>query len=278
MSEPFAGDVEFGKLLAGRSDIDLPRLLLEFAADAYPALDASTCLAELARLARMAKAELAGASDDAVCRLTALGTVLYEQQGFRGNEEEYYDPRNSYLNEVLDRRLGIPITLGIVYMNVARTAGLDVFGVGTPGHFVLGMREGKQTWYVDPFTDGEVLTLDQCRRRVESRRGSVGPLDDSAFRPATPLEIAARVLRNLKAAYAMQNAWPLLLPVQERLAQLLPDFSEERRDLGLVHLRLGDAPRALDLLESYLKHCQPDEVQNLAPYLRAAKRLLAELN
>jgi regulator of sirC expression with transglutaminase-like and TPR domain len=139
MSSPFAGNVEFQKLLAGQTKIDLPQLMLEFATDAYPKLDGSVCLAELDRLGRLAAKELARLPDSSSLelRLAAVSQVLYEAQGFHGNDEQYYDPRNSYLNEVLERRLGIPISLGIVYMAVAARVGLPVEGVCTPGHFVL---------------------------------------------------------------------------------------------------------------------------------------------
>jgi regulator of sirC expression with transglutaminase-like and TPR domain len=204
--------------------------------------------------------------------------MLYAKEGFRGNQDDYYDPRNSYLNEVLERRRGIPISLGILYMSVAAGAGLKVYGVGTPGHFMLGAKEGGDTLYVDPFERGELLTLDGCRQHVQRRTGRSEELEDEQFRPARHLEIAARVLRNLKAAYAMREQWDDVLPVQQRLALLLPDMSDEKRDLGLVYLRTGHPSEALDLFDSYLKVCQADSAETLAPYLRSARRMLAELN
>jgi len=173
MSFPFAGNVEFHKLLAGQKDVDLPRLMLEFAADAYPQLDESVSLVELDRLGRLAAKELARLAGDSSLelRLAALSRMLYGAQGFHGNDEQYYDPRNSYLNEVLERRLGIPISLGVVYMAVAARVGLSVDGVCTPGHFVLTCGDDEERWFIDPFTAGEVLSLEACRRRVESRLG-----------------------------------------------------------------------------------------------------------
>jgi regulator of sirC expression with transglutaminase-like and TPR domain len=280
MSSPFAGNIEFHKLLAGQTDVDLPRLMLEFAADAYPQLDESVCLAELDRLGRLAANELARppGSMSLDSRLAAVSRLLYERQGFHGNDEQYYDPRNSYLNEVLERRLGIPISLGIVYMAVAARVDLQVDGVCTPGHFVLSCGDDEERWFVDPFSAGEVLSLENCRQRVESRLGENQVLTEQHFRPATILEVAARVLRNLKAAYAMENRWTELVPVQRRLAALLPDLPDERRDLGLVYLRTGEALQALDLLNEHLKDCPPDEAQTLAPYVRSARRMIAERN
>ena len=173
--------------------------------------------------------------------------------GFRGNQDSYYDPRNSYLNDVLARRLGIPISLAIIYTAVGRRAGLDLYGVGTPGHFVVGCRgSGGETLYVDPFTDAAILDEAACRERIHQVLGQTDVLTDEHFRPATTREIAARVLRNLKAAHAMRDAWPAALPVQLRLTSLLPDVLDERRDLGLIYLRNNDPHRATALLEQYV--------------------------
>jgi regulator of sirC expression with transglutaminase-like and TPR domain len=234
-------------------------------------------LAELDRLARKASARLRGRVALAE-RLEAISQELYDAAGFHGNEEDYYDPRNSYLNEVLDRRTGIPITLAIVYIAVAARAGVEVYGVATPGHFIVGASESGQTLFVDPFTRGEVLSPGECRERVASRLGAADVLVDEHFAPASAFDIAARVLRNLKAAYAMRNHWSEALPVQQRLTVLLPDLIDERRDLGLIYLRTGDAPRALDLLQPYAKLCPPEDAQAVAPFIRAAQRLLAERN
>jgi regulator of sirC expression with transglutaminase-like and TPR domain len=212
------------------------------------------------------------------CRLGAVSEVLYLREGFRGNSRAYYDPRNSYLNDVLTRRLGIPISLGIVYIEVARRAGLNVYGIPTPGHFVLGCAEDMSTLYVDPFSMGEILDLESCRHRIERALGREGVLSDEHFRPATHLEIAARVLKNLKAVHVSQSEWTAALPVQRRLALLLPGAADERRDLGLIFLRTGSAVPALALLEKYVEHCSIDDRAALEPYLRSARRMVAELN
>ncbi len=183
MPSPFAGNIEFHKLLAGQTDVDLPQLMLEFATDAYPQLDGSVCLDELDRLGRLVAYELTRlpGSRSLEFRLAAVSRVLYETEGFRGNEEQYYDPRNSYLNEVLERRLGIPISLGVVYMAVAARVDLQVDGVCAPGHFVLTCSDDDERWFIDPFSAGEVLSLESCRRRVESRLGEDQVLSRGAF-------------------------------------------------------------------------------------------------
>lgn len=275
-SPPFQGDPEFQKLLSGGGAVDLVSLMLEFAADAYPRLDRGPVAAELDRLGRAARKRLACAErPNERSRLAKLSELLFEEEGFRGDRDTYYDPRNSYLNEVLDRRLGIPISLAIVYQAVAARAGIRLFGIGTPGHFLLGA-EGRAALYVDPF-NGDVLDRQACRQRIESLLGESGVIIDAHFRPATPLEIGQRVLRNLKAAYVMQNQWLAVLPVQERLT-LLADKPDERRDLGLIYLRIGQAPRAIRLLEEYLRNCEPAQAEELRPYLQKARRMMAELN
>ncbi|HEX3657284.1 MAG TPA: tetratricopeptide repeat protein [Pirellulales bacterium] len=280
MAAPFQHDVQFQRLRAGQSEIDLVELLLEFAGDAYPNLDPAPSRIEIERLQDRARSVLdrLGASATLSERLAAIGRLLYVDVGFRGNQEDYYDPRNSYLNDVLERRMGIPISLAIVFMTVAGGAGLKVFGVSTPGHFMLGARSADGALYLDPFEHGEVLSAEDCRRHIERRLGRPDTIVDEDLRPARHLEIAARVLRNLKAAYAMREQWEQVLPVQSRLALLLPELSDEQRDLGLVYLRTGRPCEALELFEAYLKVCQADDAQALHPYLRSARRLLAERN
>ncbi len=278
MPQP-ASNHEFEKLVAGQDDVDLVHLMLEFAADAYPTLDRVGCLLEIDHLGvACSHVRDAGPSFCPRQRLAAISHVLYEVEGFHGNHDDYYDPRNSYLNEVLARRCGIPISLGILYMAVAARAGVRTFGVNTPGHFVLGCRAGQDTWYVDPFTAGEVLDQRACRARIEQMIGKQGVVCDSHFRPATTLEVAARVLRNLKSAYAMQERWPCMLAVQRRLTALLPQCADEMRDLGLLYLRVREPVRALELLEPFLADCPRDQAEALKPSLQAARRMIAEWN
>lgn len=271
---------DFGKVVAGRREVDLLQFMFEIAADAYPDLDRVGCLMEIDRLAVACR----DAVDRRACcdvrgRLQAISQLLYEVEGFHGNREAYYEPQNSYLNEVLARRCGIPISLGIVYMSVACRAGLKTFGVNAPGHFVVGCCcGGNQALFVDPFNNGDVLDLPACRERIEATAGQKGVAANEHFRPAAAGDIAARVLRNLKAAYAMQEQWPRVLEVQKRLATLLPQVPQERRDLGLIYLRLGQPARALDVLEPYLRICGCEQAAALQPSILAARRMLAEAN
>jgi regulator of sirC expression with transglutaminase-like and TPR domain len=277
----FQDDPQFQKLLRGETNVDFVGLLLEYARDAYPELDFAPTLEALDALGDQARerlVQLPTAAHDAD-RLRVLSRFLYQTVGFRGNDAEYYDPQNSYLNAVVERRLGIPITLGIVYMAVARRAGIAMFGVGAPGHFIVGRRtEDDEIWYVDPFTAGRVLDRDGCFLAVEERLGEDGVLDDDHLRPATSTEIAVRVLRNLKACHVMRNDWRAALPVQRRIAMLEPDTPAEQRDLGLISLRAGDPREARQLLEQYAAQTSEAEQGELERYIKAARRMTAELN
>jgi regulator of sirC expression with transglutaminase-like and TPR domain len=253
--------------------------MLELAADKYPSLDRVGCLLELDRLGVECAAQPAFAGFGTVAeRLAAISHVLYEVEGFHGNQESYYDPRNSYLNEVLSRRTGIPISLGIVYLSVAARAGLRLYGVNTPGHFVLGCRGGGELLFVDPFSGGEVLDRQGCARRVEEVLGEKDVLREEHLRPAPPRDIVARVLRNLKAAFALENNWQGALCAQTRLAALLPRCSDEQRDLGLIYLRAGHPNKALPLLEQSLGCCASEHTELLRASLRTARKLVAEMN
>src|SRR5581483_11256057 len=172
MRKAFAGDIEFHKLLARRSDVDLVRLLLEFAADNSSQLDEVGCIADLERLGERARVRVATIdSSDLRGQLASISELLYFDEGFHGNRKAYYDPRNSYLNDILERRTGIPISLGIIYLFVAARAGVSMYGVGTPGHFLLGARGEEETFYVDPFAAGEVLTRPEAIELLESILG-----------------------------------------------------------------------------------------------------------
>ena len=275
----FEGNPEFDKLLTGRCDVDLVQLMLDLAADAYPDLDRMGCLLEIDRLGvACGDHQASQPADNIRGRLQAISRQLYEVEGFHGNSKAYYEPQNSYLNEVLERRCGIPISLGILYMAVAARAGLKMFGVNTPGHFVVGCCSAGDVLFVDPFTNGDVMHQAACKRRIEQRIGQKGVLGDEHFRAAAPQEIIARVLRNLKAAHAMHNRWYAVLGVQQRLAALLPQIPQERRDLGLVYLRLGQATKALPVLQQYCDLCGNDQRVALEPSMQAARRMIAELN
>jgi regulator of sirC expression with transglutaminase-like and TPR domain len=237
----------FAELVA-RPVIPLAEAALAVAAEEYPALDAAGHLATLDGLAASVAARLSRPHTTADT-LRALRTVLFEEAGFRGNAESYYDPRNSFLNEVLERRLGIPITLSIVYIEVARRVGLAVEGVGFPGHFLVRCDVGQRPVFIDPFHGGEVLPADDCLARLRARGLDVDPRH---LEPVGPRAILSRLLHNLKRIYVEASDDVRALWVVDRLLVLSPEDAAERRDRGLVCARLGNTAAARRDLEAYL--------------------------
>ncbi|MBI3028864.1 MAG: tetratricopeptide repeat protein [Candidatus Rokubacteria bacterium] len=217
---------------------------------------------------------------DALGRLHRVREFLFEEQGFRGNLEEYHDPRNSFLNEVLDRRLGIPITLSLVLIEVGRRLGLTIHGVGLPAHFIVGFRteEGYRV-LLDPFNGGAILTPEGCQAVVSRALGRPVTLQEEHFAPVAKREFLARMLNNLKAVYFKQEAWGKALQVCRRLLLLDPDNPCEVRDRGVVHANLGDLRRAAADWETYLaSNPESPDAEAVRSRLRRVRQALATLN
>jgi regulator of sirC expression with transglutaminase-like and TPR domain len=209
----------------------------------------------------------------------ALARFLFDEERFRGNTDDYYDPRNSFLDDALDRRLGIPITLSIVYMAVAAGAGLETAGIGLPGHFVVrATRRGGQR-FLDPFHGGRPLDQAGCEALVARLRPRAGPLDPRWLAPVTTRQIFVRMLNNLKAVYASLGDWSPALAAVDRILLLVPDALEELRDRGLLHARLGRPVAALRDWEAYLERA-PDasDAAAVRDRLRALRQALASRN
>jgi regulator of sirC expression with transglutaminase-like and TPR domain len=242
--------------------LDLAELALRLAGDEYPDLDVEAYLGELDGMAREARLYVRG---DLEAQVTGLCRYLFHEMGFNGNTQHYYDPRNSYLNEVLDRRTGLPITLSVVAMAVGARAGLKVAGVGLPGHFVAKAVDGDQEVLFDPFHGGRRLTPEQCERLVERVTGQPVQLAPVHLRAVPTGLIVQRMLTNLKSIYLGAEDIPRALRVLERLRQLAPHDAQQRRDLGTVLLQAEEPGRAIDHLSAYLE-AVPDG--NDAPTVR----------
>ena len=227
---------EFRDLVRRREpEIDLARAALIVARLEHPGLDVEHELARLDRLATRSRAG-GGRADEALARLREF---LFDEEAFRGNAENYYDPRNSCLNDVLDRKLGIPITLSLLMMEVGRRVGLDIAGVGLPGHFIVGVALRGRRLFLDPFHGGRELTADAARDVVSRAVGRPVKLEPSHWTPCTKPQILVRMLRNLKTIYAKQAQWERALAVVDRLLVLEADSPTHRRDRGTVLVRLG---------------------------------------
>jgi regulator of sirC expression with transglutaminase-like and TPR domain len=229
--------------------LDLAEVSLHLARDEYPDLDVEAYLSELAGMAHEARAYLRG---DLEARVAGLCRYLFHEMGFRGNTRDYYDPRNSYLNQVLDRRTGLPIALAAVAIAVGTRAGLDVAGVGLPGHFVARAAADGREVVFDPFHGGRRLTAEQCGILVEQVTGQPFTATPELLRPVPLGAIVLRMLSNLKAGYLRQGDYPRAVRVLERLRQLSPDDPLQRRDLGAALLRAGQPGAAIGHLAAYL--------------------------
>jgi regulator of sirC expression with transglutaminase-like and TPR domain len=256
------------------SEIDLARAALAIARCEYPELDTDAYLAHLDALARQAR----GAADP-IGQLHRLREYLFEEQGFAGNAEDYADPRNSYLNDVLERRLGIPITLSLVFIEVGRRLGLEMQGIGLPGHFITGARVGGEHLLLDPFDGGAILTGEACRDVVARALGRVVDLTPAHFAAVTNRQFLTRMLANLKGSYWRQGAWAKVVGIIDRLLVLNPDAAAEWRDRGSAWNHLGDARRGLADWERYLREFPgaPDHEQ-VKRELRRTRQKLAQLN
>ena len=247
--------------------IELARACLMIAQDAYPGLDVERYLGEIERMAIRLRARLpqAGGAEE---RVVALNQFLYEDLGYWGNTEDYYDPRNSYLNEVIDRKTGIPITMSILYMELGRRIGLPLEGVSFPGHFLVRLRLRRGMLVLDPFAGGAPQSESELRARV--KRVIPGDMADEVpvsglpldqfLEPASNRQILARVLRNLKGIYREADKPERMLDVLNRMLVVAPDAHGELRDRGFVYQRLECYRAALKDLTDYveLEPCAAD--------------------
>lgn len=251
----------FTELLA-RDDvrIDLAHACLMIAQDAYPKLDVERYLGEIERMAMRLRGHMPQALQPEE-RVAALNEFLFGEMGYAGNTETYYDPRNSYLNEVMDRKTGIPITLSVLYMALGRRVGLPLEGVSFPGHFLVRLRLRNGVLVLDPFVAGAPQSAAELRERLQRvippgalDKVAVGELPLEQFlEPATNRQIIARVLRNLKAIYRDADKPQEQLDVLNRMVVVAPESSAELRDRGIVYQRLECHRAALKDLSDYVE-------------------------
>lgn len=265
--------------LVARPEIPLAEAALAAAEEEYPGLDAAGYLAKLDWLGGRVGRRLAPGSPPRAV-LDAMKVVLFREEGFRANEADYYDPRNSFLNEVLDRRLGIPITLSILYVEVARRVGLGLLGVGFPGHFLVKCPAVGATpdLFIDPFNGGDVLAATECVARFQAvLKGR--DFDPSFLDPVDTRHILIRMLHNLKKIYVEQGDDVRALWVIDRLLLVQPGNLEERRDRGLLSARLGGTKAAVKDLEAYLEGAPlASDAKEVASLLQDLKRRTSWLN
>ena len=256
------------------ADIDLVQAALLFARDAYPDLDPAVYLNQLDEWAADIQSNIAASIDP----LATLNRFLFDDLHFQGNRRSYSDPRNSYLNQVIDRRLGLPITLSLVYIEVARRVGLHVEGVGLPGHFIVRYLDRDSVRYLDPFHQGRVLTADDCRNLVVDLSNGALEFRPVMLEPVDARHILTRMLNNLKNAYMQEQRFDRAMLAVERLLDLAPDEPVHVRDLGLLHYQLDQYGPALQALHRYvaLTDAAPDDpIQQVIAHLQVQ---IARLN
>jgi len=287
--------------IAQSADPDLAVAALMIARVAYPKLDPAPYLNQLDALGREAAARVTSArtsafdvppqvDPDAFARIHALNEFLFNDLRFVGNDVHYGDPRNSFLNEVLDRRTGIPITLALVYMEVARRAGVAVEGINFPGHFLLRCRARPETPYsrdliIDAHHRGALLTDAMCRELLHKHTDA--PLwDDLLMVHATKRQILVRMLLNLKRIYLGMYSFPQARDITELLLAVDPSALDELRDRGLLAYHLNDVTGALRDLQTYLKLSSMSEMDKEAreehdqiwEHVKTLRRRVAALN
>ena len=278
--------------IARSPDPDLATVALLIARLEYPKLDASPYLDQLDRMGETARKRVAGLSNftDPQEPIQALNSYLFEEQGFAGNEHEYDDPRNSFLNEVLRRRTGIPITLAMVYIEVARRAGLSLQGVNFPGHFLIRFQSRTATGglgselIVDPFHGGAILSESDCRNLLRKHVGQSAAFDRRLLVGATKTQVLIRMLVNLKRIYVNMRSFPQGRAITELLLALNPSAMAELRDRGLLAYHLNDFSAALRDLESYLRFTSrgdketDEEHAEIWEHVKTLRRRVASLN
>ena len=266
--------------LKSEQELDLAEAALVLATGEYPGLDVGQYLGVLDQYADEVTATLPDDDSPAVV-LGHIRQYLFDAHGYAGNEQTFYDPRNSFLNDVMDRKLGIPITLSVVYLEVAWRLGVALKGVSLPGRFMVGLFDADEPIILDPFGGGVRLEREEIQEKLELMFGTL-TVDDKQFRdfvvPATKKEILVRMLRNLKAIYLAGRDFEGALSAVERMLMLYPDEPIEVRDRGLIFYRLNrvDAARAdwLHYLDMSPKSADADEVARWLERLKSSRRRL----
>ncbi|GHO83387.1 SirB1 family protein [Dictyobacter formicarum] len=276
----------FATLVSGdENTIDLAQAALLIASIAYPDLDPVPSLSYLDALARRVKqlhSQISSTTSEQSNPLELIGSlnhVLFEDEHFHGNESDYYNPNNSFLNKVLEEQTGLPITLSLLYMEVGKRAGIPLEGIGFPYHFMV-----RYTWtdgkiYIDPFARGLLLNETECLERIQQKTHHRGPLQQHWLEPVTPKQMLVRILNNLKSVYIRHADFTHALAISDLLLLLLPEAGVEQRDRGLLHLELKHYGRAMHDLHTYLElHPKASDRYEIRNHIKQIRQTIAQLN
>lgn len=250
---------------------------LHLARDVYPDLNIETYLCVLEELAGRAADQRPGLS--AMLRYEAIRGVLVEQFGLQGNTDDYYNPDNSYLNRVMERRVGVPIALAVIWLEVARRLKWPVTGVGFPGHFLVRFDDDERFVLVDPFAGGRSLSVDDCREMLQDRFDGKVKFSSELLEPVGTRLILARMLNNLRSIYLVNHDWQRLEATLHRLAAVEPENGQHLHELAALHYRQGNFRRAHAYLTTYLARRPGAEERPLVQEtLRLIERAIGALN
>ena len=266
--------------MVGRADedIDLARCALYISGMEYPGLDIDHYLDRLDSLAMEASLHV-GQEEGSRAVIQRLSEYLFVRQEFRGNGEDYYDPRNSYLNEVLDRRVAIPITLSLVYMEVARRLGMVFEGIGLPGHFVIRTGPPEEELYVDAFNGGQLMSRRDCELIVQDLFQGRLEFREEYLRPYTKKELLIRILTNLKQNYSRTQDYQKALSTADLIAVADPSLGSNLREKASFHYALKQYRSAIGDLESYLKaNPQANDAGEVRQQIQGIWAVLQSLN
>ena len=257
--------------------IELDRGALIIAQERRPDLDITHYLRLLDGLAN--NFSLPNQPSDLRNRIDCFNTYLFEELGFRGNREAYEDPQNSYLDAVLERRLGIPITLSVVYIEIGRRVGLPIFGVNFPYHFLVGCDAPEEPVFIDPFECGTCLSKTQLTKRLPVVEGNPLRFSEHFIAPAAPRDILARMLRNLKRVHVNERRLSEAIHCGQRIAWLVSDEAENYRDLGFLYYRAHQYKQSIKAFEQYLRCANdPSDRDEIEQNIRVISGRLAMLN
>ena len=259
-------------------DISLAEASWYIAGERYPDLDVSKCSATLDTLGRDA-GQYVGNESDPKLALQRLSEYLFIREGFQGNHDDYYDPDNSYLNRVLERKLGIPITLSIIYMEVGLRLGLILEGIGLPGHFIL--RHGPPEWelYVDAFNEGRIISRSDCEQVVADLFDGRAQFSEELLLPCTKKQILVRMLTNLKGTYQQRQDYQQAVAAADRIAIIEPWMGSNLKDRAWLHRQLKQYRLAIKDLELYLKTTPvPQDVEEIKKQIQRLWYIIVTLN
>jgi len=261
-----------------RSATDLVEAALRIARHACADLDVAAYRQRLADMGEEARRRVDPA--DGPREIVAkINQYLFVEFGLRGNEEDYFDPKNSFINEVLDRKIGIPITLSVIYMSVAEAIPLPLEGVGFPGHFLIRYAGEGDELLIDPFHQGVILSVPDCQDLLDHVYEGAVEFRPEFLHPAGRRQILQRMLNNLKGIYLRREDYPNALAIVDRLLCLEPNAPDELRDRGILHYRLRSFGKALTDLERYLRLAPNAQDREAVQHnIRLLRHLVAGLN